>query len=186
MKKHILIVSDTHNKPERLHDCMEEHGPFDLVLHMGDMVGCQDMIEKIVKCPIQAVRGNCDYRSEWPAETLIEVGDHLIFMTHGHNYGVNFDLRDLESTARDYGADIVMYGHTHIPHYEELEDGMIILNPGSLGNPRQNPSIPTYMIMDLDEETGEIVFSTKSIGVTEEPSDLKRLFGGLFKDFKKR
>lgn len=180
-KKHILIVSDTHQKPERLHECMEQDGPFDLLLHMGDMVGCEDYIREIVGCPIQAVRGNCDYRSEWPAETLIEVGDHLIFMTHGHRYDVNFELDSLEAAARDYGADIAMYGHTHVPYYKELEDGMIILNPGSLGNPRQHSGIPTYMVMDLDEESGEISFTSRSIG--EEEKKNKSFFSAFFDKF---
>lgn len=192
-EKRILIVSDTHTRPERLYDCIDQDGPFDLMLHMGDMTGSEDYIKEIMGCPIQAVRGNCDYRSDWPVETLIEAGDHLIFMTHGHMYSVNFGLEELEAAARDYGADIAMYGHTHVPYYEELEDGMIILNPGSLGNPRQTPRIPTYMVMTVNEETGEIRFTSGSIGgegqkksETNGPGDLKGLFQELFKDFRKK
>ena len=43
-----------------------------------------------------------------------------------------------------------MFGHTHKP-YLDTEDGITILNPGSLSYPRQEGRRPSYMIMTIDE-----------------------------------
>ena len=48
------------------------------------------------------------------------------------------------------GKDIVMFGHTHKP-YLDTEDGITILNPGSLSYPRQEGRRSSYMIMTIDE-----------------------------------
>lgn len=48
-------------------------------------------------------------------------------------------------------ADIVMFGHTHKPHFEQ-KDGITVLNPGSLAYPRQEGRKGSYMIMEIDED----------------------------------
>ena len=44
-----------------------------------------------------------------------------------------------------------MFGHTHRPYLGERE-GSTPLNPGSLSYPRQEGRMPSYMIMDLEED----------------------------------
>jgi hypothetical protein len=157
-KQRILVISDTHRNVRRLEQVMKREKQVDLVLHMGDLEGHGDYVKQIAGCPLQAVRGNCDYDGEWPRETMVELGEHVIFMTHGHFYGVDYNLYELEEYARGCGADIAMYGHTHRPYFMQQEDGFVILNPGSLGNPRQESRQPSYMIMEIDEETGKIEY----------------------------
>lgn len=154
-KLRILIISDTHRNVRRLKDVMDREKRVDLVLHLGDLEGHDGFVKQVTGCELQAVRGNCDYDSSWPSDTMVEIGDHMIFMTHGHRYGVDYDLYELEDMARGCGADIAMYGHTHRPYFAQQTDGFTILNPGSLGSPRQNPREPSYMIMEIDEETGK-------------------------------
>ena len=55
-----------------------------------------------------------------------------IFMTHGHIYGVKRDLTALTGAAKDAGAQLALFGHTHIQHMEE-RDGLTLLNPGAAG-----------------------------------------------------
>lgn len=157
----VLVISDTHHNARRIEAVMEREGTVDLVLHLGDLQGEGSYIQSIVNCPLQAVRGNCDYDREWPDETLIEVGGHRIFMTHGHRYNVDYDLYELEDMAKGCGADIAMFGHTHYPELVRREDGFVLLNPGSLGSPRQMPRVPSYMIMEIEEENGEVHFHQK-------------------------
>ncbi|MDO5410373.1 MAG: metallophosphoesterase [Lachnospiraceae bacterium] len=154
----VLVISDTHRNVRKIKDVMKREKKVDLVLHMGDLEGHGEYIREITQCPLEAVRGNCDYDGEWPLETVIQLGGHVIFMTHGHRYGVDYGLYDLEDMARGCGADIAMYGHTHVPYFERQEDGFVILNPGSLGSPRQASRQCAYMVMELDEETDEIEF----------------------------
>ena len=42
------------------------------------------------------------------------------------------------------------YGHTHRPVVEE-EDGILVINPGSLTFPRQQGRRPSYAVMDVEE-----------------------------------
>lgn len=154
----VLIISDTHNNYRNLRQVMEREKEVSLVLHLGDLEGHDDYVRQVAGAPLEAVQGNCDYRSEWPAETMVEVGKYLIFMSHGHRYQVEYDLHNLEEMARDSGADMAMFGHTHVPYFEEMEDGFVLLNPGSLGSPRQYPGNPSYMIMEINEENDEVHF----------------------------
>ena len=57
----------------------------------------------------------------------------------------------LREHALEYGYDVVMYGHTHVP-YIEIGDDVTILNPGSISYPRQPGRKPTFLIMEIDEE----------------------------------
>ena len=53
-------------------------------------------------------------------------------------------------------ADVVMFGHTHVPYLEKTDD-LILLNPGSISKPRQDNKIPTYTVMEIRED-GKIDF----------------------------
>lgn len=50
----------------------------------------------------------------------------------------------LREHALEYGYDVVMYGHTHVP-YIEIGDDVTILNPGSISYPRQAGRKPTFL-----------------------------------------
>ena len=105
------------------------------------------------------VAGNNDYFSPLPREKMINVGGQKIFMTHGHRYGVYHGTDQLIEAARENGADIAMYGHTHIPHVD-LQSDVITINPGSISLPRQPDRVPTYMVMEIDDQ-GKVHFNLK-------------------------
>ena len=54
-----------------------------------------------------------------------------MYMTHGHLHGVKTGLERLLTAARNEGAQMVLYGHTHQADYHIEEDGLYVLNPGS-------------------------------------------------------
>lgn len=59
--------------------------------------------------------GNNDFFSRLPREEEFNLEGHHIFITHGHAYYVSMGEAHLQEEARRRGADIVMYGHTHVP-----------------------------------------------------------------------
>jgi len=64
-------------------------------------------------------------------------------------------LRDHES-GKLISSDVVVVGHTHIYINEYLEGlGVKILNPGSVGQPRDGNPMPSYIILDLDRNIVE-------------------------------
>ena len=80
---------------------------------------------------------------------LTLVDNHIIMCTHGHLYGVKTGLTALSYAADEIGADIVLYGHTHIPDITNYNNKWFI-NPGSLGRPLS--PVRTYCILTIDKD----------------------------------
>lgn len=54
---------------------------------------------------------------------------------------------NLHALFDDIHADVIVLGHTHLPAMREF-DGKLILNPGSLGQPRYGAPDATYAVWD--------------------------------------
>ena len=122
----------------------------DMLIHLGDVEDDADYIEAIFECPTHIVGGNNDFFSRLPREEEFELEGHHIFITHGHAYYVSMGEAHLQEEARRRGADIVMYGHTHVPALT-IDADLVTLNPGSLTYPRQQGRQATYMVMKLEK-----------------------------------
>lgn len=146
----VLIVSDTHGSHRNLEKVIERTEGIDLLIHLGDTEGKEDYIEALVDCPAYIISGNNDFFSDSPREKEFMLEGRHVFITHGHAYYVAIDEERLREAAKDRGADIVMYGHTHRPSCSD-EDGILVLNPGSIAYPRQYGRKPTYMVMEIEE-----------------------------------
>ena len=101
---------------------------FDYFLFLGD--GLKDLGDYIYLDNVFAVAGNCDYFSSEPIERVFNANGVLIFYTHGHKYSVKSSLWQIKQQGRLEHADIVLFGHTHIPFVEKIDD-MILANPGT-------------------------------------------------------
>ena len=157
----VLVMSDTHGNHKNLEQVLESERPYELIIHLGDIEGAEDYIQAVAGCPVEAVRGNNDYFSELPAEQIIEVAGRRIFITHGHYYYVVAGVEHLIREARGRDVDIVMFGHTHRPMIRK-EEGLSVINPGSLSCPRQEGHKPTYIVMEIDEQE-EVRFFLKNL-----------------------
>ena len=156
MKK-VIIISDSHGNLDNVRKIVEKEKNYDMVIHLGDLIGQDDLLKEICKCEIKCVRGNCDLMSENPLFDVVEVEKNKIFITHGHCFGVNFGVEKLCYAAEEEGCKIAMYGHTHVPIINQGRD-VTILNPGSLTLPRQDGFAHTYILMEIDRE-GEAHFT---------------------------
>ena len=155
----ILIVSDTHGSLQNLKRAVWAEQPFDMMIHLGDVEWKEDKIRKMVSCPLHMIAGNNDFLTDLPEEEEFEIGKYHVFLTHGHRYRINLTEERLQNVARMNGADIVMYGHTHMPSIT-VEEDLITLNPGSLTYPRQIGRKPSYIVMWIDRK-GEASFEIK-------------------------
>ena len=147
----ILIVSDTHRRDANLEEVLEKEKPVDCLIHLGDVEGSEDYIRELVQCPVHMVSGNCDFFCDLPREEEFSLGKYRVMITHGHYYYVSLDFQEIRRQAEARGVDIVMFGHTHRPLLEK-EDGVLLLNPGSLSFPRQEGRKPSYILMELDDD----------------------------------
>ena len=145
----VLIVSDTHGRNHNLIDTINRVAPIDLLIHLGDLENGEEYIKALLPCPAEMVAGNNDFFAGLPKEKVIRVGKYNILLTHGHRYGVNFSTSGLVDAAKRHKADIVMFGHTHVPMID-LSGSVWVINPGSLALPRQQGRRPTFIIMEID------------------------------------
>lgn len=157
----ILIVSDTHGNHRNLDKVLEREKQIDMFLHMGDVEDGDLYIEAVLKCPVHIVAGNNDFYGNLPREEVIQIGKYKVWMTHGHTYYVSLHTKRLKEVARERGMDIVMYGHTHRPEID-IEEDLVVLNPGSLAYPRQEGRKYTYIMMELDD-SGEASFELRYV-----------------------
>ena len=151
----ILVVSDTHGYTDKFDVVLEKEQPVDMLIHCGDVERDEDYIRAAAGCPVCMVAGNNDWGSDLPQEIVTEIGKYRVFITHGHRYYVPFEMDRLKAAAKERNAQIVIFGHSHMPYLQE-EDGITFLNPGSISKPRQVSFEPTYAIMKLDDRGNEI------------------------------
>lgn len=129
----ILVVSDTHGNTKALCRAIEEQPTARTVIFLGD--GLRDAEDAQTRYPdrtIYTVPGNCDFAVLDPKVREETLGGKRFFFTHGHIYDVKYGLYRLDLAARQYNADVALFGHTHQP-YQEYADGLYLFNPGSLG-----------------------------------------------------
>ena len=149
----VLVLSDTH-APRRWKACphplLPELDAADVILHAGD-VCTPDVLELLAGfAPVHVVMGNNDVAevAAWGApETLeVELEGLRIGMVHdsGQRQGRTARLRRLFPTA-----DLVVFGHSHIP-LDETGDGVRILNPGSPTDRRRQPA-GTFAVLDVQD-----------------------------------
>ncbi|MBL8265547.1 metallophosphoesterase family protein [Steroidobacter sp.] len=121
----IGVVSDTHGllRPEALKHLSD----VERIIHAGD-IGSPNVLEKLqTLAPVSAVRGNND-KGSW-AEAIPE---SLLFEIRGHSIHVLHELAKIDMSPSAAGVAVVISGHSHKPEVEE-RDGVLFLNPGSLG-----------------------------------------------------
>lgn len=125
----ILVISDSHGDSLGIRKAVEQQPSAELVVFLGD--GERDFDLCHIEKPCIKVRGNCDWGSQLPAFVVTEEKGYTIYCTHGYAENVKYGDDILKMRARDCGAHIALYGHTHNP-VTYYEDGLWIVNPGSL------------------------------------------------------
>ncbi len=144
----LLILADTHvptrarELPARVWDEVDRA---DAVLHAGDWVdvGLLDELQRRAARLI-GVYGNNDgpaLRARLPEVARVELGGVRLAMVHETGASRGREQR----CARDYpDADVLVFGHSHIPWDTTAQSGLRLLNPGSPTDRRRQPHC-TYL-----------------------------------------
>ena len=128
----LLILSDTHRSLGFACEAIEKEAP-DAVIHLGDHLGDAEDLSFAYQDPdFYYVPGNCDYAPTVPQMLTLEFDGVRIFATHGHLFGVKRELTALADAARERGAQLALFGHTHVQCLETI-GGVTLLNPGAAG-----------------------------------------------------
>jgi len=159
----IGIISDTHI-PRRAKEIPKEFlkwfekNKVDLILHAGDLndPNILEILKEIAE--VKAVRGNTDY-IDLPEELILEIEGKKILLFHSDNIYPRGDISKILKYAKEKKADIVIYGHTHLPFFTYI-NGIYLINPGSATGVR----------------SGEIEESIKSVAILSLKNKIKVKF----------
>lgn len=150
--KQVLVISDIHgDRFNYLNELVPFFKMVDVILFTGD--GYNTLVRfmsfnKIDDTKLFAVRGNCDF-CNLDETKILSIEKIKIMLTHGHNEHVNLTLDALKDKAQLNDIDLVIYGHTHIYHYDK-SDKLHVLNSGSVDCQRDSfvPSCAFLTIKD--------------------------------------
>ncbi|MBN2086528.1 MAG: metallophosphoesterase family protein [Anaerolineales bacterium] len=146
----IGLISDTHFLERLFHlpDSLASiWSGIHLILHAGD-VGDPRVLDELARlAPVVAVRGNDDpdeTKHLLPEKQVIPLRGHRILLWHSHYPDPaeekarradawGFKLERIARHGQDAQADIVVYGHTHVPMASRLGN-ILLFNPGALAS----------------------------------------------------
>lgn len=128
----ILVLSDSHGRVDAMEEAVRLEQP-DMIMHLGDLVRDADALgARCPGIPLVRVPGNCDGSSRLAGVLLYRVGGVPILLCHGHQYSVKSGYYRISLAARQEGAEVLLFGHTHVQYCEQY-DGLWMLNPGACG-----------------------------------------------------
>ncbi len=139
----IGVFSDSHGDISAARRFFDRLSPLDCLFHLGDYAADGEKLSKLFSCPVYAVRGNCDYRSDMPLERQVDLNAKRFLLLHGHQY---YSLSALMYRGEEVHADMVLYGHTHVPDLS-ADGPRLLLNPGSLSRPRNGSAESCALIL---------------------------------------
>nr|WP_211239502.1 metallophosphoesterase family protein [Jiangella gansuensis] len=165
----VAVLSDTHAPrfwkrcPPAVARVLEG---VDVILHAGDVCTTDVLDELTTFAPVHAVLGNNDGDdvAAWgaPEEAHLTIGGVRIAMIHDSGPATG---RLARLRGRFPDADLVVFGHSHIP-WDEEADGFRVFNPGSPTDKRRQPHGTVGML----ELAAGRVLSAELIRVTD-PSE---------------
>lgn len=145
------VMSDSHGDAGAIEKAVNAMGEVDFWLHAGDFCSDADILAKFTGKQVYAVAGNCDGMSaKSKVDEFLTVEGKKIWLTHGHQSSVKSGTDDLIWNAKQYGVDIVIYGHTHISEISQYED-LYVINPGSVARP-YHVTAPTCLRLTIHKQ----------------------------------
>jgi putative phosphoesterase len=149
----VVVLADTHLRRSwpnrRLTDATWRWvETADVLLHAGDITQQEHLDALAAHAPVHAVLGNNDpeLADVLPETLTLELAGVRIGMVHdsGPSRGREQRLHDLFPTA-----DVVVFGHSHIPWLDHGVGRQLLVNPGSPTERRRQPH-RTLAVLELE------------------------------------
>ncbi len=148
----LLLLADTH-VPARAADLpaevWEQVKRSDVVLHAGDWVGSEllDRLEKVAGRVLGCYGNNDgpDLRARIPEIAAVELAEVSIIVVHETGSAKG---REQRMDRRFPDADLIVFGHSHMPWDTTTPRGKRLLNPGSPTDKRRQPHA-TFQTLEL-------------------------------------
>jgi uncharacterized protein len=150
----VVVIADTHLRrswPNRRLPAAAERvlASADVILHAGDITEAEHLETLAAHAPVHAVLGNNDDElADALPETLeLELAGVQVAMLHDSGPARG---REARLHARFPDADVVVFGHSHIPWNASGVDGQLLFNPGSPTERRRQPN-RTVGVLELED-----------------------------------
>lgn len=156
MTTSLLLISDTHipGRARRLPDAvLQAADAADLVIHAGDWVSVPVLDELSEHAPVLGVYGNNDgpdLRARLPEVARREIEGVRFAVVHETGDARGREVRMPEAYP---DADVLVFGHSHIPWDTTARGGLRLLNPGSPTDRRRQPR---HTMMTAVVDAGEL------------------------------
>lgn len=160
--KQALIFSDSHGSIDTAIDIIHQYPKAEAIFHCGDISSDSEILRRATPHTVAIVRGNCDYYSPLPEHVITTFAGKKIAMCHGHKHLMIGGIDQLKYWAMEQEADILLFGHTHVPFVEQSST-LTVINPGSISKPRQEGYKKSYAVLEIDNG-GEITVDIKYVG----------------------
>ncbi|MGH2689473.1 MAG: metallophosphoesterase family protein [Actinomycetota bacterium] len=152
----IGVISDTHigppggGRPRTLPPAVfDVFAGADAILHAGDVLVGDVLVELGAIAPVHAVLGNGDHwdlRGRLPERARLELGGLTIGMIHDSG---STEGRRRRMEAAFSGCRVVVFGHSHMPVVDD-DGSLLLLNPGSALQPRR-AKVPTVALLEIHD-----------------------------------
>lgn len=153
----LLVISDTHipDFAKRLPaPLLGEAKEADVILHAGDVTSVAVLEELASHAPVHVALGNNDGPEvkRWGARHEVDLVLDGVRIAMLHDSGPSKG-REGRMRRRFPEADVVVFGHSHIPIDAEV-DGQRLFNPGSPTWKRRQPQA-TYGVLEIRDGSVE-------------------------------
>lgn len=147
----LLILSDSHRNLYYAKKVIERiKDRVGMVIHLGDHdEDAMLLSNEFSEIDFHYIKGNCDYNSFTESEKIITIMGKKILMVHGHKHNVKWGYDRIIYYGQEKEADIILFGHTHIPLIYYFEN-ILLLNPGSISQPRAT-NLPSFGIINIEK-----------------------------------
>ncbi|MEF8857555.1 MAG: YfcE family phosphodiesterase [Halolamina sp.] len=158
------VLSDIHGNRIALDAVLADMPPVEGLVCAGDVVGYnpwpQACVDSVRDHDMAMVLGNHDRAVAgalgWLGSLSTErrVADGRVKLVHGHPDDPDHYTHPDEFSAALLGdEELLVMGHTHHQYHERDDEG-IVLNPGSVGQPRDGDPDATYAVVDAVVDAG--------------------------------
>lgn len=162
----MMLISDNHGRWNQTYNIIKNVRPnVDFVFHLGDSeFPKDDVIWELVD---GVVEGNMDHPFLYPEEKVVETEKGKVLLVHGHRLNVNRSNDAVLDLAKERGAKYAFHGHTHRLS-SEVKDGVLLVNPGSISNPRGIYGGTTYAIVDVNDDSTQVAYYDEDMNLVDD------------------
>jgi len=157
--KKLLVFSDSHGSVTALKavfnwakDYIPPNGTICMTACLGD--GLSDLGKAADETGFYSewklVCGNNDFNIHAPEAAVFDFCEHRFYMCHGHRQALYYGFSKLLTISKHNEAEVALFGHSHVP-YCKKENGILLVNPGSVGQPRSAIGA-TFAVIECTED----------------------------------